>query len=145
MKDGLRIKSLPEQEEYYPSYGGYYMKGGRQYFLSNSEARTIAFAAKLSPDDQYKLIRLGIMWEHTRNTHRGLRDSELERKWLTEKRHFDELPWWGHMKYVVPSYDLQQIVTYDLHFDDEAAEAFFTELCLADFTLYPPYNLALDM
>lgn len=86
------------------------------------------------------------MWEWTRPTYRGLRGSELERLWLEEKQVFDELPWYGHMRYVVPMYDNYQhpIMDDELHVNDKAMEALFADLCTVEFVLYYPYYLSLE-
>lgn len=136
-----RVRCLQEGERYWAAYAGEYIDlDGKEYFLSNPEANTVAALYNLcSAELQFEFFCYAYLWNNTDLTVR-LRDNDYEpafRRYMKLREKFD-CPWNQQAKHIFPikPFEYDHAFTEDGDLDIEAMKKFFDLYTKNEFVLY---------
>ena len=134
------VRTLRPDEPHWFGISGHYIDGknGKQYELTSPEASTIRYMARLeSAKLQFDFFCLAILRHHAYILRR--KDAtECSILWQELRDTFDESPWYGQAKYIMPYDDFSyKVVDYETgSFDMSEAERLYRDVCKSFYVLY---------
>ena len=132
----------PDEPHWFDCKGHYIsVKNGEQHQMSGPEVDTVRYMAGLEPAaQQFDFICMAILRHHSGviYTMRLMNETECGRLWQKLIKKFDEVPWYGDARYVMPYDDFNyKIIDYDAGtFDRTEAERLYRDVCKSAYVLY---------